>query len=134
MILDEAHHKSPVRAGHVTDALPYSLGETVFVTVHADHLAPPILAQIDVILAVGPSPDQTLRTFSKASGHVLTWPEELSYTGEQLSLGSLARADVRSLRVSFMLVVSAFATAANMQRVICAIEASIFAGRVAATT
>ena len=84
MILDEAHHMLPFEWGHVADALPYSLGETVFVTVHADHLAPASLAQVDVIIAVGPSPDQTLQTFSKASRHYLTWPEGLSYTAEKV--------------------------------------------------
>lgn len=84
MILDEAHHMLPVGWGHLTDALPYSLGETVFVTVRADHLAPEILAQVDVIMAVGPSPDQTLQAFSQASGRILTWPEGLSFTAEQV--------------------------------------------------
>lgn len=83
MILDEAHHMLPIEWGHLTDALPYSLGETVLVTVHADHLAPEVLSQIDVVMAVGPSPDRTLETFSKTSGHVLKWPEGLSYKAGQ---------------------------------------------------
>jgi len=83
MILDEAHHMLPIEWGHLTEALPYSLGETVAVTVHADHLAPAVLSQIDVVIAVGPSPDQTLETFSKTSGHPLTWPQGLGYTAGQ---------------------------------------------------
>ncbi|MEO5926288.1 MAG: HAD-IIB family hydrolase [Bryobacteraceae bacterium] len=79
IILDEAHHMLPVDWGHLTDALPYALGETVFVTVHPDHLAPEVLLHADVVIAVGPSPDETLRSFGIASGHTLVWPEELKH-------------------------------------------------------
>jgi hypothetical protein len=43
----------------------------VFVTVHPERLTPSILAWIDVVVAVGPSPDKTLREFAAASERVL---------------------------------------------------------------
>jgi hypothetical protein len=79
VIVDEAHHLLPVEWGHLPEALPHQLGETILVTVHPDHLASAILSLIDVIIAVGQSPDKTLRSFGDASGHDLVWPEGLSY-------------------------------------------------------
>ncbi|MEO6966623.1 MAG: HAD-IIB family hydrolase [Acidobacteriaceae bacterium] len=78
MILDEAHHLLPLDWGPLQVVLPQKLGETVLVTVHPDHLAPTILRLVDVIIAVGSSPEQTMRGFSDASGHALAWPEGLS--------------------------------------------------------
>lgn len=79
VILDEAHHLLPVEWGHLSEALPSQLGETILVTVQPEHLAPAILMQVDVIIAVGHSPDKTLAGFSRASGHPLVWPEDLSH-------------------------------------------------------
>jgi len=79
VVLDEAHHLLPLEWGHLPEALPRKLGETIIVTVHPEHLAPTVLSLVDVIIAVGPSPDKTLRSYCDASGHALTWPEGLSY-------------------------------------------------------
>jgi hypothetical protein len=70
----------PLEWGHLPDALPYSFGETVLVTLHANHLPSAVLAQVDVVMAVGPSPEKTLAEFSAASGHSLTWPKGLSHS------------------------------------------------------
>ena len=78
MVLDEAHHLLPLDWGHLPEVLPQKLGETVLVTVHPEHLAKPILLLVDAIIAVGPSPEETMRSFSTASGHALEWPEGLS--------------------------------------------------------
>ena len=82
MVLDEAHHILPIEWGHL-EILPQTLGETIFATVYPDHLAPAILSLVDVIIAVGGSPDQTMLNFSNASGHSLMWPEGLSYKAGQ---------------------------------------------------
>jgi hypothetical protein len=79
MVLDEAHHLLPVDWGHLPEMLPQKLGETVLVTVHPDHLAIPILLLVDAVIAVGPSPEKTIKSFSDASGHALSWPTGLSY-------------------------------------------------------
>ncbi|MGQ0752364.1 MAG: HAD-IIB family hydrolase [Betaproteobacteria bacterium] len=63
LLVDEAHHLLPRLWGHV----PQRLSESVLVTVHADRLAPSILAWMDVVIAVGQSPDKTLREFAAAS-------------------------------------------------------------------
>lgn len=78
IVLDEAHHMLPGDWAHLGRALPQSLGETVLVTVHPDHLAPLVLRLVDVIIAVGPSPQKTIRKFADAIGQSLDWPEGLS--------------------------------------------------------
>ena len=79
MILDEAHHLLPLEWGHLLEVLPQKLGETVLVTVQPDHLASAVLAMIDVVIAVGPSPETTMKNFSAVTGHRLLWPEGLSH-------------------------------------------------------
>jgi hypothetical protein len=76
-VLDEAHHMLPATWGHTGSALPNALGETIFVTVHPDHVAPEILSAIDVVLATGPSPEKTLGEFAGAAGRRLSWPHGL---------------------------------------------------------
>ena len=53
IVLDEAHHMLPQSWGHVSSTLPSKLGEAILVTVHPDHVAPAVLAPIDLVLAVG---------------------------------------------------------------------------------
>lgn len=77
--IDEAHHLLPREWGHLPEVLPQELGELIVVTVHPDHLAPMILALIDVVIAVGQEPDETMRSFSCATGRDLVWPEGLSH-------------------------------------------------------
>ena len=77
IILDEAHHMLPQTWGHAASTLPQKLGETILVTVHPDHVAPAVLRPIDVVIAIGHSPEKTLGTYARASGRALTWPEGL---------------------------------------------------------
>src|SRR5690606_3782265 len=75
LIVDEAHHLLP---DYRIRESP-TLGESIFLTVHPDHLARSILASIDVVIAVGVSPDKTLREFAVASGR--SPPEGFSSPG-----------------------------------------------------
>lgn len=77
LVLDEAHHLLPVAWGKAALALPKRLGETVLITVHPDHVSPEVISGIDVAVAVGHSPEKTLRNFSIAANHELAWPPEL---------------------------------------------------------
>jgi hypothetical protein len=69
----------PSEWSHGGGALPQRLGETIFVTVHPDHLAPLVLSTVDIVIAVGSSPDQTLKKFADAVGQPLVWPEGLTH-------------------------------------------------------
>ncbi|MCC7085407.1 MAG: HAD family hydrolase [Pirellulales bacterium] len=79
IVLDEAHHMIPAEWSHLGKLLPHKLGETVLVTVHPDHLAPLTLSLVDVVIAVGSSPRDTLKQVGDAIGETLVWPEGLSY-------------------------------------------------------
>jgi HAD superfamily hydrolase (TIGR01484 family) len=79
IILDESHHLLPAEWAHLDRALPQSLGETVFVTVHPEHLASLVLSLIDVIIAVGPVPQATIQKFADGIGQPSTWPAGLEY-------------------------------------------------------
>jgi len=79
IVLDEAHHMLPQSWGHVSSVLPSKLGEAILVTVHPDHVAPAVLAPIDVVVAVGEDPERTMRKFAGAVAQPLAWPPGLSY-------------------------------------------------------
>ena len=79
IVLDEAHHMLPQTWGHTGTALPRKLGETILVTVHPEHVAPAVLAPIDVVFAIGDSPEKTLEKFSGAAAQRLTWPQGLGH-------------------------------------------------------
>jgi HAD superfamily hydrolase (TIGR01484 family) len=79
IVLDEAHHMLPQVRSHAESTLPARLAETILVTVHPDHLAPPVLPSIDVVLAVGRSPEKTLGAYAQMTGQPLTWPRGLAY-------------------------------------------------------
>lgn len=77
IVLDEAHQMLPADSVP-PDVHPFALGETVLVTVHPDQLAAPVLRMIDVVIAVGPVPQSTLRMFATALGRPCEWPTALS--------------------------------------------------------
>jgi hypothetical protein len=79
IVLDEAHHMLPGDWGHLGKALPQKLGETLLVTVHPEHLAPMTLSLVDAAIAVGHSPEKTLKAFADAAKQGFIWPEGLSY-------------------------------------------------------
>lgn len=79
IVLDEAHHMLPQTWPHAEATLPPKLGEMILVTVHPDHLAPPVLPPIDVVFAVGHSPEKTLGAFAHMTDQPLTWPQNLEY-------------------------------------------------------
>ena len=77
IVLDEAHHMMPAEWGHLGKVLPHTLGETILITVHPEHLAPMTLSLIDLVIAVGSSPLRTLQAFAGAIGRGLPSGEEI---------------------------------------------------------
>ncbi|MGE3317033.1 MAG: HAD-IIB family hydrolase [Planctomycetaceae bacterium] len=78
IVLDEAHHMIPRDWGHLDSTLPQNLGETLLVTVHPNHIAPDVAKLVDAFIAVGPSPEATVRKFADSIGRPLDWPRGLS--------------------------------------------------------
>jgi hypothetical protein len=71
IVIDESHHLMP-RAWTLAQAvLPSPLGSVLFITVHPDSVSPAVLESIDLLLAVGKDPVQTIRRFCEASGRPL---------------------------------------------------------------
>src|SRR5690606_19416404 len=64
IVLDEAHHLLPAEWGHTERTFPQQFGEAVLVTVHPEHLPRPVLAMIDLAIAVGENPRDTLSRFA----------------------------------------------------------------------
>jgi hydroxymethylpyrimidine pyrophosphatase-like HAD family hydrolase len=84
-VLEEAHHLLPATWRQAALSLPQQLGETLLITVHPDHVAPAILAMVDVVVAVGRTPLDTFRQFTATSdgAHISLLPDELtSYEGD----------------------------------------------------
>ena len=68
LVIDEAHHLMPRTWEPTAREVLQQLGETVLITVHPDHLAPSVLSFIDVVIAVGPRPNETMQEFARAAG------------------------------------------------------------------
>lgn len=84
LVADEAHHMLPASWGHAAAVLPQKLHETILVTVHPDHVVPAILAPIDVVVAIGHSPEKTLRNFAGATGQTIAWPVDMVYQADRV--------------------------------------------------
>jgi hypothetical protein len=68
IVIDEAHHMLPV-PWHPGDlVMSQELEGVVLITVHPEHVAPAFLELVDMAVAVGPSPEATLRQFCRALG------------------------------------------------------------------
>lgn len=79
IVLDEAHHMLPLEWAHLGLALPQKVGETMLITVHPDHLAPDVLSHVDVIVAVGDAPRNTLESFAALTSQSVSCPQDLKY-------------------------------------------------------
>ncbi|HVK08388.1 MAG TPA: HAD-IIB family hydrolase [Gemmataceae bacterium] len=68
VVIDEAHHLLPT-PWHPGDlVMSQELEGLVLITVHPEHVAPAFLGLVDVVVAVGHSPETTLRQFCLALG------------------------------------------------------------------
>ena len=68
IVLDEAHHLLP-RERSAPPSVVNSVDKgLLFITVEPQHLPPSVTKEIDIILAVGESPDRTLDSFARGRG------------------------------------------------------------------
>jgi HAD superfamily hydrolase (TIGR01484 family) len=67
LILDEAHHLMPADWKPPSGLLPEQLRSVLFITVHPDLLAAPLLERLDTVFAVGQDAAQTLHRFTGAT-------------------------------------------------------------------
>jgi HAD superfamily hydrolase (TIGR01484 family) len=71
IIVDEAHHLLPSSWDPASLTLPQELSGILLITVHPDHIARAALSPVDVVVAVGEGPDQTIRSVQKTLGYQL---------------------------------------------------------------
>jgi HAD superfamily hydrolase (TIGR01484 family) len=69
LVADEAHHLLPAAWQPATSALTPALPGLLLITVHPDQVAPAVLTAVDLVIAVGASPERTMASFSEALGH-----------------------------------------------------------------
>jgi hydroxymethylpyrimidine pyrophosphatase-like HAD family hydrolase len=96
IVLDEAHHMLPDTWGHAASTLPQRLGETILVTVHPDHVEPNVLRPIDIVVAVGHSPQDTMERFARAANRPLVWPADAREADDHVVAWFLADGDAPS--------------------------------------
>jgi hypothetical protein len=65
IIIDEAHHMFPAEPGPGAAHVPPGMSNIVLITVHPDHVAPAALRDLDIVVAVGASPDKVLQAFAR---------------------------------------------------------------------
>ncbi len=68
ILIDETHHLLPAEWGTPAQTIPQSLSGFILITVHPHHVAKEILSMVDLIIAIGQHPDETIRTFSETLG------------------------------------------------------------------
>lgn len=68
LVIDETHHVLPVSWEPAPLTLPRRLTNVLTVTVHPEAVARSVLEAVDLVLAVGESPEKTLDAFCRAVG------------------------------------------------------------------
>ncbi len=68
IVIDETHHLMPSSWAPALVTIPKELHGMMLITVHPDHVARIALSLVNVIIAIGESPEQTIRTFSETLG------------------------------------------------------------------
>jgi len=88
LLVDETHHVLPASWQPTSLTLPQVLEQMIFITVEPHTIAPIALATVDMMVAVGDTPEATVRDFCETVGHcppsmeaqtlqsreVLVWP------------------------------------------------------------
>jgi hydroxymethylpyrimidine pyrophosphatase-like HAD family hydrolase len=71
IVVDEAHHLLPSSWEPAAGAAPGELGASLSITVHPGSVARAVLESIDLLLAVGESPERTVGEFCEAGGRAV---------------------------------------------------------------
>jgi hypothetical protein len=90
LLVDEAHHLLPKEWALAAQDLRFV--NTIFVTVHPGMVSPAALRQVDVLVAVGNTADDTMRAFAQAAG--LPPPSKCPSLEEREALVWFVRSDV----------------------------------------
>ena len=67
ILVDETHHLMPTDWQPTASILSQNLSGMIYITVHPDWIAPPVLEGVDIVAGLGTSPNETLRNFANAA-------------------------------------------------------------------
>jgi phosphoglycolate phosphatase (TIGR01487 family) len=68
IVVDEAHHLLPSSWDAAAESIPGMMTNLLLITVEVSSILPSVLKNMNGIVAVGPSPEETIQQFSKAIG------------------------------------------------------------------
>jgi hypothetical protein len=74
IVIDEAHHMLPPDWLPGSTASMDGLNNVILITVHPAHVAPAALRRVNVIIAIGESPENVLQEFSNLTGATIPGP------------------------------------------------------------
>ncbi|TAK09528.1 MAG: HAD-IIB family hydrolase [Candidatus Manganitrophaceae bacterium] len=68
IVIDETHHLLPSAWAPALLTVPKEFHGFLFITVHPDHVAAAVLTSVDLIIAIGSTPQETIRTSGETLG------------------------------------------------------------------
>jgi HAD superfamily hydrolase (TIGR01484 family) len=102
IMIDEAHHLLPEHWEPAGLTVPQALEGMIYITVHPDLMAKAALACVDVVVAVGQSPEKALATFGSVSGRaVAAVPPTVLESGHALVWDLRCGEEPRRIKVQF---------------------------------
>ena len=101
IVVDETHHLLPADWEPASVTLSHKSTGMMFITVHPDQVARAVLQDIDVVIALGDQPGETLRLFGKGRGESLrTFPRTVLAPGEAVVWDPAVREDPFTMRIA----------------------------------
>jgi hydroxymethylpyrimidine pyrophosphatase-like HAD family hydrolase len=76
IVIDEAHHMLPPEWVPGSTASAGELNNIILITVHPDHIAPAALNRVNVVIAIGTSPERVIQEFVNCDRRCGTWDNE----------------------------------------------------------
>jgi hypothetical protein len=64
LVIDETHHLLPRERSDAEVSVPQGMKGVLMITVHPEHVSPDTLASVDVVVAIGRTPHETLGSFA----------------------------------------------------------------------
>jgi hypothetical protein len=85
IVADEAHHLMPEQWSGAPPGTPRAVENMLLITVHPAQVAAPVLAAVDGVIAVGPTPGPIIQEYAEATGRgAPALPPPASDSGEVL--------------------------------------------------
>jgi len=101
IVVDETHHLLPADWEPAAQTLSHKSASMMFITVHPGQVAHEVLRDIDVVIALGDQPEETLRLFGKGRGESLRpFPRTALLPGEAVVWDPAVSEDPFTMRIA----------------------------------